>query len=143
VRSQRKEQKLPFRTYRMYALEESRPFALDRSEFEFSLDPIASRDFFRSDLDFLLFRLRTVIPTFIRHHGSALQSITCILVLVAFRAYVGFFDGRIFRHIRRLRGFVVPDPEPVCVEGSRRRESEFGIESLVGDAVDGLGDQLF
>lgn len=68
----------------MYALEESRPFALDRSEFEFSLDPIAPSDFFRSDLDFLLFRLRTVIPTFIRHHGSALQSITCILVLVAF-----------------------------------------------------------
>jgi hypothetical protein len=68
----------------MYALEESRPFALDRSEFEFSLDPIAPRDFFRSDLDFLLFHLRTVIPSFIRHQGSTLRPIPYILVLVAF-----------------------------------------------------------
>lgn len=68
----------------MYALEESRPFALNRSEFEFSLDPIAPRDFFRSNLDFLLFRLGTVIPTFIRHQGSALRPIPCNLVLVAF-----------------------------------------------------------
>jgi hypothetical protein len=68
----------------MYALEESRPFALDRSEFEFSLDPVAPRNFFRSDLDFLLFHLRTVIPTFVCHQCSTLRSIPYIFVLVAF-----------------------------------------------------------
>jgi hypothetical protein len=87
------------------ALEESRPFALDCYELELPLHPIAPRNLFCSDLYFLLFRLGVVNYIIIRGRIVRLVSVRII-------------DGREIELRRRLWGFVIANPEPVCVERS-------------------------